>query len=590
MPSGLAEKNPANPRKRDAAGLLYTLSLVRLVKKTMAEIKHIPVMTLRRTLFQLLLVAGLGCLACISTGVAAQDPAVTDTGDPDAIEEPVFRDNLGRDTPYSSFTGFLAAAEKFDYQAATQFIDLRNLPVEARQHSNEELARQLDFVIKRGMRIDLDSLSRKAGGQVVDGLPEYRDELGRVVTEEGEEILYMQRVPGPDDNSIWKVSNATMAMVPALYDYFSYPEWVEDIRERFPANSGFLGIELFKWVIVLSAMAILWPLFLLLGFALSWLFSRPGAPLHEPVRRLFTRPLPIFAVGLIANWLARELGLGATAQKLNEAQTLVTIIAVWITFSLIDLARAKRRQKFIAQGRTDAHVLGRPMANALKLLALLAAVLIWLSNAGIDITTLLAGLGIGGVALALALQKPIEDLLGAVSIYSQQPIVTGDMCKYGSIFGRVEEIGLRTTRIRTLDDTLVSIPNCIIAHNAVENFTAREKLLYHPELPLRYDTTREQLQQIIDGIDAMARAKDKVIADQVRVRLTEFAENAIIVKVRIYIDETDFDAYLSIVQDINLAIMNIVQDAGAHFAQGAQTLMLENAALPGQNQAGQIAT
>ena len=84
------------------------------------------------------------------------------------------------------------------------------------------------------------------------------------------------------------------------------------------------------------------------------------------------------------------------------------------------------------------------------------------------------------------------------------------------------------------------------------------------------------MRQIIDGIDAMARSNDKVIADEARVRFTEFSENAIIVKARIYIDETDFDGYLTVVQELNLAIMKIVQDAGAHFAQGAQTLMLEN--------------
>jgi MscS family membrane protein len=537
-----------------------------------------------------LLILALACFAFATAAQAAQDPAVTDTGDPEAIAGVVLRDNLGRDTPYGSFTGFLAAAEKFDYQAAVQFIDLRNLPVEVRQYSDEELARQLDFVIKRGMHIDLESLSRKVSGQIVDGLPDYRDELGRVVAEDGEEILYMQRVPGTDDNLIWKVSNATMAVVPELYDYLSYPQWVENIRNRVPADAGFLGIELFKWVIVLGVALASAPVFWLIGLLLSWMISKPGSALHQPVRSLLTRPLPLFAVVLLTGKLLTELGLSATAQRIVEANTLMTIIATWIVFSLIDLARARRRERFQALGRTDSHVLGRPMANALKLFTLLTAALFWLHNTGLDISTLLAGLGIGGVALALALQKPIEDLLGAVSIYSQQPIQTGDVCKYGTVFGQVEEIGLRTTRIRTLDNTLVSVPNCIIAHSAIENFSARKKLLYHPELPLRYDTTSEQLQQIIGGIDAMARAHDKVITDEVRIRFTDFSDNAIIIKARIYVDETDFDGYLAVVQDLNLAIMKIVQDAGAHFAQGAQTLMLENAALPGQNQAGQIVT
>jgi MscS family membrane protein len=208
-------------------------------------------------------------------------------------------------------------------------------------------------------------------------------------------------------------------------------------------------------------------------------------------------------------------------------------------------------------------------------MTILVASLVWLSNAGVEISALLAGLGIGGVALALALQKPIEDLLGAISLYSQQPMMTGDLCKYGTILGKIEEIGLRTTRIRTLNNTLVSVPNCLIAHGAIENYSAREKMLYHPELPLRYDTTPEQMDSIIEAIDQMAREHDGVITNSVRIRFTAFAENCMIIKARIYVDTSDFSTYLQVVTDLNMGIMKIVQDNGAHFAQGAKTIMLE---------------
>ena len=497
------------------------------------------------------------------------------TQEQDVVEDVSFRDNLGRDTPRSSFIGFLSATEKFDYVTAVEYLDLRNLPHAVRKVDREELARQLDFVIKRGMKIDVDQLSKKITGQVVDGLPDYRDELGHIIGDDGEQILFMQKVPGLNDNFIWKISNASIAHVPELYDYFSYPEWVETIRTHVPENTGFLGIELFKWIIVLGAAMILLPIFWLIGFGLSWIISKPGAPLHKPIRNLLTRPIAILAVMVITGSLLKELGLGATAQALIETKTLMTLVVVWVIFSLIDLARAKRRESFIKQGRKDAHILGRPLANALKLMTILTATLVWLSNSGVEISALLAGLGVGGIALALALQKPIEDLLGAVSLYSQQPMQTGDLCKYGTILGSIEEIGLRTTRIRTLSDTLVSVPNCLIAHGAIENYSAREKMLYHPELPLRYDTTGEQMKTIIDGIGAMARNHDKVITDSVRITFTEFSENSMIIKARIYIDESNFSGYLAVVAELNMAIMKVVQDTGAHFAQGAKTVMLE---------------
>ena len=159
---------------------------------------------------------------------------------------------------------------------------------------------------------------------------------------------------------------------------------------------------------------------------------------------------------------------------------------------------------------------------------------------------------------------------------------TGDLCKYGNIFGRIEEIGLRTTRIRTLNDTLVSVPNSLIAHGSIENYSARMKMLYHPSLPLRFDTTLEQMQTIVDGIDAMARKHEKVIEDSVRIRFTEFTETAMIIKARIYVDESDFSGYLAVVGELNMAIMEIVQDAGAHFAEGARTIMMETGTVPAE--------
>ena len=514
------------------------------------------------------------CLAFAPLAVVAQEE-VEGALNSELIQDIEFKDNFARDTPRSSFIGFLTATDKFDFEQAVEYMDLRNLPHDVSRYDGAELARQLDFIIKRGMKINVDRLSTKESGQVVDGLPEYRDELGHLISKDGEQVLYMQRVPGLNDNFIWKISNASIGLIPGLYDYFSYPDWVEYVRVHLPDDSSFLGVELFKWVIVLGAVLVMFPIFWLIGLMVSRIISKPGAPLHDSIRKLFTRPLPIVLVMLFGKSLLDELGLGARAQALVESKTLLTVVVVWIIFSLIDLLREKRRERFLAQGRADAHILGRPLANALKLFTLLGATLIWLSNSGVEISALLAGLGVGGVALALALQKPIEDLLGAVSLYSQQPMQTGDLCKHGDVLGVIEEIGLRTTRIRTLSDTLVSVPNSIIAHGPIENLSARKKMLYHPDLPLRYDTTVEQMKTIIAEIEAMARKHEKVIDDSVRARFTEFSQNAMNVKVRVYVDESDFGAYLAVVGDLNMSIRRIIEDAGAHFAQGAQTVLLE---------------
>ena len=125
------------------------------------------------------------------------------------------------------------------------------------------------------------------------------------------------------------------------------------------------------------------------------------------------------------------------------------------------------------RGRPGVLVLLHPAANAIKVFIAVGASLIYLDKFGINITTVLAGLGIGGIAVALALQKPMEDMLGAISLYTQQPIRVGDFCRIGGRTGTVEEIGLRTTRLRTLAHTLIAVPNHRLVNEPIDNISAR---------------------------------------------------------------------------------------------------------------------
>jgi MscS family membrane protein len=299
---------------------------------------------------------------------------------------------------------------------------------------------------------------------------------------------------------------------------------------------------------------------------LTRLVSSPGSGLYPEIRKLLTRPVPILVLILVGDWLLRELGLGATAQKLMQARTVVTIMVIWFLFCMIDLVRAVRRERFRAQGRDDAAVLGRPMANALKLLVAMMGILVWLSNMGVNISALLAGLGVGGIAMALALQKPIEDLFGAITLYSQRPVSTGDVCRYGTHFGRVEEIGLRSTRIRTQGNTVVSVPNSRLAYEDIENISARQSIWYQPLIRLRIDTTPEQIRQIVDGARQLLVDDERVLNDVLRVQFRQFGEYSLDVKVHCYVNTTDFTEYLGIAEELNFRILQIVHDAGASLA------------------------
>lgn len=538
---------------------------------TMNRITHL---LCRRLLFAGLLGSSLACTGLAFAQESEPDPASTEA--PATPAEPA--DLLGRETPLGAVRGYVQAADAFEWQIASRFLDLRNLPPEVRRVDPEVLAEQLYFILqRRQVKIDGEAISDQPEGNLLEDQPEYRDELGVVATRDGDVSLLLQRVPSSQGMFVWKVSNATVRRIPELYDEFSYPEWVEQVRAKVPADRAFLGIELFKWIIILGVALVLTPIVMGVGFLLAWVVSGPRSSNWKQVRALFVGPISGLVVAVAVTELIYELGVGATATRIMRSHTLVTFFSVWFLWAAVDLWRARRRNRYEALGRSDAAVLGRPIANAIKLTTLILGLMVWLANSGVNVSALLAGMGIGGIAVALALQKPIEDLFGAISIYSQQPVSTGDFCRYGDSVGRVEEIGLRTTRIRTLSNSLVHVPNAQLSTGIIENLTARTKIMYQPDLPLRYDTSRTQLKTVLAAIEGALETNPKVENETLRVRLREFSPNAIIVRIRAFAKTRNIDEYLEIVQDINLDIMHIMDEHGVRFSQGAQTLFIKGA-------------
>ena len=167
--------------------------------------------------------------------------------------------------------------------------------------------------------------------------------------------------------------------------------------------------------------------------------------------------------------------------------------------------------------------------------------------------------------------------MGALSLFSQAPIRVGDFCQYGNFTGTVEDIGLRSTRIRTLTNTLIHVPNARLAHIEIENITAREKIRFWPTLRLRYDTTPEQLRQIKAGIMEVLEQHEEVHDDPLRVRLTDFGDDAILVKVHSFVKTTDFNEFLRVAEDLNFRIMEIIHGAGAQFALPGRSIQIETA-------------
>ena len=217
-------------------------------------------------------------------------------------------------------------------------------------------------------------------------------------------------------------------------------------------------------------------------------------------------------------------------------------------------------------------------ASAKVCLFVLALILVLNTN-GIDVTTGLAALGIGGIALALGAQKAIENLVGSIIIVTDQPLRVGDFCQIGDVIGTIENIGLRSTRIRTLADTVVTLPNGLLSSERIENYTMRRKFLLRTVLNLRYETEPKALQTLLGELRAHLSQATYVFKDGARVRFISYGSASLDVEIYAYLKASNYDEFLARQEDLLLGMYEIVNKRSG-FAFPSQTVYLAKDSQP----------
>jgi MscS family membrane protein len=185
---------------------------------------------------------------------------------------------------------------------------------------------------------------------------------------------------------------------------------------------------------------------------------------------------------------------------------------------------------------------------------------------GVPVTGLVAGLGVGGLAIALAAQGTLENLIGGVILYADQPVKVGDLCRFGDRRGTVEDVGLRSVKIRTLDRTLVTVPNADFAKLQLENLSVRDQILLKEDVCLRYETTQQQLAQLLAELRKMLADHPRMAEDPLRVRFTGFGKYFIRIEIFAYALTNAWPEFLEIREDVLLQVMGIVDRSGTRLA------------------------
>ncbi|PKH89484.1 mechanosensitive ion channel family protein [Colwellia sp. Bg11-28] len=470
------------------------------------------------------------------------------------------KDDFERGQPRSAIGGYLRALRSGDLTLATNYLDYRNLSDKTLSVGKEELARQLGVVLNRTLWVDLNSISSRKEGRKNDNLPSYRELVGQVDYQGNNIDVLLQRVPRAQDKvKIWKISNATVEKIPRLFKRYSYSPLGELLAKKLPAVDLF-GVMLWQWLYFILMLVLYYFIAKILTWVVAFAIKRVYKKVSNEVLRFIKEPFALLIAVIFARNFHDEANVTIALRAVTEGSTLLIIAWCWVTFRFIDLMKVLLAEKFIAQDKPLAVYLLRPAGTVIKIMIFSIAALNWLENLGFNASTLLAGLGIGGLAIALAAQKTVENIIGAITLYTSAPIRIGNFCRFGNSLGVVEEIGLRATRIRTIDRSVIYVANAKFIDMNIENYSEREKMAFKPKIFLAPDTPKENIDALLVAIRGMLSSTDSLAASPLRSHFKAYTIYGLELDVFAYVNTTDFDVFLDEINQLNLNILALLNE------------------------------
>jgi len=301
---------------------------------------------------------------------------------------------------------------------------------------------------------------------------------------------------------------------------------------------------------------------------------KPEGELFVLLRSLVTPVVAVLAIAVLWNFVTFQLNVaGFFATAFNTVTTLAVFLAAAWLFWLFALLVAEFivRSPRISEESLDASLL-RLCARIAGIIGGTAILAYAASNLGLPVFSVIAGLGIGGLAVALAVRPTLENLIGGLILYADRPFRVGDYCKFSDYVGTIESIGVRSTQLRALDRTLVFVPNAKLADMEIINWAHCDQMLVNTTIGLRYETKADQLRYVIAKIREMLYAHPKIDSETVRVRFAGFGASSLDINIRIYLLAREWNEYYALREDAFLRIDEIVEQSGTSFAFPSRTV------------------
>ena len=531
-------------------------------------------MRIRGTILRTILIGVFVC-PLVSTaqipGITPAPAASTATSAPALPPDP-----LGRENPRGAVLGFIRTAQEEKYSVAIQYFQPAPRRLRTSPEEEETLAEQLLIILNHKFAGPLDFISRDPQGRLDDGLAEDQEKVSGVLGTTGEFPIYLVRREDDQGRKLWYFSRTTLDQVPTAYESLQFPVFEKKIPGVLVENR-WLFVPLWQWI----AMVLFIPVSLWAGRLITFVvellarqFRKTWRRPPQPISRFFSLGPGTFAVAILIHyWFVSYIGTSLLYRLYYRRLIwiLLSIVFYWLLTRITRAITERIGASFTSRGMLAERSIISLLRRFVEVVIFLFVTLFVLHGLGVDVSTAWAGVGIGGLALGLGAQKTFENMFGGVSILFDKVIQVGDPCKINNQSGTVEDVGLRSTRLRTPERTLLTIPNGTMATATIENLRFRDKFLCQQTIRLRYDLSPEHVRFVLGEIRQILLDDPKVEDSTARAQFIRFADYSLEVEIYAYILEPDYATYLKSQESLLLRIMEKLEQYGVVVALPTQT-------------------
>lgn len=487
-------------------------------------------------------------------------------------------DSFGRDTPRHTVQGFISALGENDYLLASNYLNL------SKSDNPTTIVRQFKQALDAGGRFQPDlQINNTLEGNLTDQLPPSQENVGAINVGEKSVPLILERVVSKQGEQYWQFSTDTLS---------SIPEVIENTKPTLVSRYTFDSLEgkkLFGYQMadLFAALTIIVSSFVF-TYILVWLFYHllriiyprvRGVPLPLPNKVIL--PLAVVIMALILSEVMVYAGVSVTLREpINRFTEIASWLALtWLLLRVIDAIFTRAVNLSYKKNYTERVSILGLLRKVVKALLLIFAVIVIFGNLGFDLTTGIAALGVGGLALALGAQKTIENLVGSVVVVADSPVRIGDYCKFGTYEGTVIDIGIRSSRVRTLTRTIVTVPNGDFSSMQIENFTSRDMFRFFHKLYIKRTGDIDVVFKMVKDLDEFIDEHYLTNQEWNQVNILELRQDCYIIQLQAYVNANGMTEFYDKQNVLFVDLLNQVAKYDVEHALPTQQLIVNQTEL-----------